>query len=136
MPEPNEEKHFVIDHIESQDAHSVTAVTPPSHAETGVVACHLCWKQLTHWVQKSPHDSFFRRDVEISNIGDGRRGGSKKKRKQNQEKRGLRKDQRMVTGVGRKGQYVAVKQSMKKAGGGTFRMRGDFLFGGERRRAV
>ena len=54
----------------------MTAVPSTTHAKAGVVAGHLSGKQLTHGVQNAPHDSLFRRHVEISNKDDSSSGGS------------------------------------------------------------
>ena len=50
MPEPDEDKDLVIDHVEAQDTHTMPAVSPSTEAISGVVAARLLGEDLTHRV--------------------------------------------------------------------------------------
>ena len=49
-PDPNDEENFVIDHVEPEDAHSLSAVSAAAHAIADVEAADLLWKDLTHGI--------------------------------------------------------------------------------------
>lgn len=50
MPNPDQQEHLVVDHVEAEDAHAVPTVQASPEAEAGVVAADLLGKELTHGI--------------------------------------------------------------------------------------
>ena len=49
-PDPDDEEDFVIDHVEPEDTHALSAVSAAAHSVADVEAADLLWKELTHGI--------------------------------------------------------------------------------------
>ena len=71
VPDPDDDEYFIIDHIEPQNAHGVSAVDPASQAVSGVVTACLFGEQFTHGVNEIEATTLFGRNAEVSERHNG-----------------------------------------------------------------